>query len=360
MKKLLVSFALICAMVLMSMAFADVIFPVDDARGINNQSSNGLDLKTSPELSQLVLKNDEAGSSWLQMNVSSPKEVRSTAFSMEAVDGELGKLDGLVLNISIDGSDWKEVDFFPDEGTTDRLEGLYKTNSIENLSADSQIKARIKYRWSIPNEGIVYSDWSNEALLDTHYDDKTSEKEYDYQIHGWATEEMSKAELLELIPDTLKKADLTKDVTREEFAAISVNAYKRITGKSNFDLEVPKNPFSDTNSIEVLWAYGLGITKGTSETEFSPNALITREQMAAMMTRVLNKIGIDTTIGAIGMSAKFNDHESVSSYAIEPVYYMSSKEIIKGVGDNTFNPKGNATREQAIIIAVRMVGSEMN
>jgi hypothetical protein len=32
---------------------------------------------------------------------------------------------------------------------------------------------------------------------------------------------------------------------------------------------------------------------------------------------------------------------------------MSNVEIIKGMGDNTFGVKGNATREQSIIIAVR-------
>ena len=106
---------------------------------------------------------------------------------------------------------------------------------------------------------------------------------------------------------------------------------------------------------ERLSLFGIGITNGTSETTFTPDALITREQMATMMTRVLNKIGIDTTIS--GAKEKFNDHASISSYATEPVYYMSANEIIRGVGENTFNPKGNATREQAIIVATRMVKS---
>jgi hypothetical protein len=34
---------------------------------------------------------------------------------------------------------------------------------------------------------------------------------------------------------------------------------------------------------------------------------------------------------------------------------MSSKGIIKGVGENNFGVKGNATREQAIVISGRSV-----
>ena len=72
-----------------------------------------------------------------------------------------------------------------------------------------------------------------------------------------------------------------------------------------------------------------------------------------MMTRALTKAGIETIIGEIEMSAKFNDHPTISEYAIESVYFMSAEEIIKGVGNNTFNPKGNATREHALLISER-------
>ena len=103
----------------------------------------------------------------------------------------------------------------------------------------------------------------------------------------------------------------------------------------------------------MLKAYNIGITNGTSDTTFSPDALITREQMATMMTRALTKAGKDTSRPE---SAKlFADDSEFSEYAKDSIYYMSSIEIIKGVGENKFNAKGNASREQALAISIRCV-----
>ena len=115
------------------------------------------------------------------------------------------------------------------------------------------------------------------------------------------------------------------------------------------------NPFTDTYDAEVLKAYNPGITNGTSETTFSPEELITREQMATMMTRALNKSGIDTTINVNAVYNKFADHDEISTWALDSVYFMSARGVIKGVGENKFNVRGNATREQALAISTRSV-----
>ena len=49
------------------------------------------------------------------------------------------------------------------------------------------------------------------------------------------------------------------------------------------------NPFTDTYDAEVLKAYNPGITNGTSETTFSPEELITREQMATIKWHILEE-----------------------------------------------------------------------
>ena len=64
--------------------------------------------------------------------------------------------------------------------------------------------------------------------------------------------------------------------------------------------------------------------------------------------------------------AVFADDANISFWAKDRVYFMAANEIIKGVGNNKFAPKNvtsaeetngyaNATREQALIITVRMV-----
>jgi hypothetical protein len=66
------------------------------------------------------------------------------------------------------------------------------------------------------------------------------------------------------------------------------------------------------------------------------------------------------------MPAKFADDDKISSWAYQSVYFMVANKIINGKGNNIFDPRdvtpaevalgaANATREQALAIAVRMV-----
>ena len=166
----------------------------------------------------------------------------------------------------------------------------------------------------------------------------------------WAEEELDKANKMEIIPNKLKYADLTANITRAEFAHVAVKLYEKLTG--NKAIAVPNNPFIDTADEEVLKAYNLEITKGTSEVTFNPDDLITREQMATMMTRALAKAGIDTKVDLEKVN-KFADDGEMHDWGKASIYYMSNIEIIKGIGNNTFNVLGNATREQALLISER-------
>ena len=84
----------------------------------------------------------------------------------------------------------------------------------------------------------------------------------------WAGNELGKADEYGLIPDILKGADMTKPITREEFASLAVVLYEKTTDKKASPAS--PNPFTDTNNPEILKAFQLGITKGTSATTFSP------------------------------------------------------------------------------------------
>ena len=167
-------------------------------------------------------------------------------------------------------------------------------------------------------------------------------------VSDWAKEELNKADQYNLIPDIMRTGDLTEKVTREEFAHIIIKLYEAITGKKVEQVET--NPFTDTSDSEVLKAYSLGITNGTSQTTFSSNNLITREEMATMMTRAMDKAGVDTTSQS---NTKFADDGNMHDWGRNAIYFMSNQGIIKGVGNNTFDVNGNATKEQALLISER-------
>ena len=189
---------------------------------------------------------------------------------------------------------------------------------------------------------------------------------------AWASAELAKADALGLIPESLVDADLTQSITRAEFAAISVKAYEALSGTVALPNTV--NPFTDTSDIEVLKAYNLGITTGVSATTFEPNTLLNREQAATMLTRTFKRATMNGWTLATDSQftlpyekpALFADDADISDWAKESVYFMVANNIINGVGNNKFAPKNvtteeqaqgyaNATREQALIIAVRMV-----
>ena len=110
-------------------------------------------------------------------------------------------------------------------------------------------------------------------------------------VSEWAKPEIEKAEAMGLIPEVLKnKPDLTMPINRAEFAALSVKVYEVLSG--NTAVPAIYNPFTDTQDIDVLKSYNVGITIGTSANTFSPGVLLNREQAATMLTRVFKKINI--------------------------------------------------------------------
>lgn len=173
---------------------------------------------------------------------------------------------------------------------------------------------------------------------------------------GWAENYLYQAQDASLIPEVLQGADMTKNITRQEFAALAVALYEKQSGKKAEIAEV--NPFNDTASADVLKAYNLGIVKGVALDRFAPNDTLTREQAATMLGRVheiikYGSVGDGSRLNTSGATA-FTDDNLINSYAESYVYFMNANKIIDGVGNGSFNPLGNTTREAAIKIAVTM------
>lgn len=168
----------------------------------------------------------------------------------------------------------------------------------------------------------------------------------------WAIPELEKAIENGVYPTALENKDLTEKITRAEQAALTVKIYEAVTGTN---APAGENPFTDTNDTEIIKAFMLGITSGTTATTFSPDENLTREQAAAMLARVYKKIKNTDTL-SFEMPAQFADHAAISDYAIESVYFMNAQGYIKGT-EAGFEPQGPCTREQALAIAQRMAAN---
>lgn len=191
-----------------------------------------------------------------------------------------------------------------------------------------------------------------------------------YEASDWAAEELSAAEAAGVITERLLEADLKEDITREEFAELSVRAYELLsTTKAE---QTGENPFSDTENAEVLKAYELGIIKGVSSDCFAPERNLVREEAAVMLSRVYQRIMTSDAAAELSHTSEseFADDAEISDWARTAVYFMADNGIIKGVGENKFAPKNtteemsaagyaNTAREQAIILVKRLVTSEL-
>ena len=102
----------------------------------------------------------------------------------------------------------------------------------------------------------------------------------------------------------------------------------------------------------VAKAIELGIVSGVSETMFGTGQQITRQDMAVLCYRMLNKLNKKpSTDGA----NTFADAENIADYAAEAVSAMQGAGIVKGMGDNRFEPLLSATRAETAVIIDRIM-----
>ena len=90
----------------------------------------------------------------------------------------------------------------------------------------------------------------------------------------------------------------------------------------------------------VLWAVENGITKGTSDTTFSPNMTCSRAQIVAFLWR-------SEKSPAAGTANPFADVKSTAYYA-GAVLWAVREDITKGTTNTTFSPNADCTRAQIV------------
>ena len=96
----------------------------------------------------------------------------------------------------------------------------------------------------------------------------------------------------------------------------------------------------------VAWAAEQDIVRGTSETTFSPNAKVTREQMATMMYRYAKAQGLDVTGGSEDVLDGFADSGRISGWAKEAMIWAVSQKLLEGTGAG-LEPQAYGTRAQS-------------
>lgn len=99
---------------------------------------------------------------------------------------------------------------------------------------------------------------------------------------------------------------------------------------------------SDWYADAIDWAYEQGYVSGTGANTFSPNSVVTRAQIAVILSNYLHSINAD--LEEDGNSAAFNDIAAIPSWALEGVKYVQAIGLMAGDSAGNFNPNKELTR----------------
>ena len=117
--------------------------------------------------------------------------------------------------------------------------------------------------------------------------------------------------------------------------------YPEPKAMSSFE-DVPEDSYY---AKAVAWAVENGVTFGTSDTTFSPNAYCTRAQIVSFLWRAQNSPAAD-------IENPFTDVKS-GAYYYDAVLWAAEKGITVGTSDDTFSPNTNCTRGQIVTFLYR-------
>ena len=94
----------------------------------------------------------------------------------------------------------------------------------------------------------------------------------------------------------------------------------------------------------IKWAESLGIVSGVGNSNFAPDANISRQDLAVILYRYAEIMGI--TLQQTLQNVVFTDLDTIADYAAEAVAAIVCTGVINGKDNGSFDPKANATRAE--------------
>ena len=138
-----------------------------------------------------------------------------------------------------------------------------------------------------------------------------------------------------------------REITRAEFTAIICRILDLDT-EASYEQKFADVKPSDWHYGYVMAAYSAGYVNGMSETSFAPSNYITREEIAVMISRILNVTGNEADV------YQFADGQNVAAWARIYVAAVNQTGIMTGDQFGQFLPKNQVNRQTVATIAVRL------
>ncbi len=205
-------------------------------------------------------------------------------------------------------------------------DGIYKTkDGTEWIKTDEQLPEYVPY-YDLDNA----SDWAVSELEE-----------------GWKNG-------LRLKKHTKNGYNFRSHISRLEFCHLAAQLLDKFTLVHDIDENLY---FNDTTDSQVLCLASAGIIEGFGDGSFRPNDMLTREQAATILTRIIKYYTSKTGYEAddrLYEYTHFADDADISDWARDSINIISSHKIMLGVGENRFDPHGIYSREQSAVTILRL------
>ncbi|WP_127491726.1 Ig-like domain-containing protein [Paenibacillus glycanilyticus] len=164
----------------------------------------------------------------------------------------------------------------------------------------------------------------------------------DVPATSWSSSVVDKAAKMGIVDGKdAEHFDPNGKVTRAEFSTMIMRAFG-ITPTQGQSFDDIQGHWA-AESIQTL--VNKGILKGYTDGTFQPEKEITREEMAAVLARMINFVKPETN--------QFAD--SANSWAVNEINALANAGVVGGVGNGQFNPQGDATRAESVAMIVRLM-----
>ncbi len=140
------------------------------------------------------------------------------------------------------------------------------------------------------------------------------------------------------------------NITRADYLVLLIKTFSFTAEfESNFSDVKPGVYYYDAIGI----ARQLGITEGSGNNMFSPNTLISRQDMIVLTARALEKANKLQALGELSALDQFTDKGELAPYAVKNVADFVKNGLIVGSG-NKINPKSYSTRAEAAVLLYKL------
>jgi prophage DNA circulation protein len=165
------------------------------------------------------------------------------------------------------------------------------------------------------------------------------------QVYDWVNKG-----LISGYPDATFKPD--HEITRVEFIALTNRAFGY---QEMAELNFPDVKKEDWFATEIAKAKAVGYIGGYSDGTVKPNNFITRQEVAAVLVKILNPESSPYIL-----FSKFTDSNEIPEWSMSAINTVVANNYMGGYPDGTFKPTQLITRAESLSVLDRAIGALFN